>query len=191
MALFAEVSIVGNQRAWLAKAATEVQAIDRVQMLSPNLAGRIEEIATKYSLGDAPVLKPDGIQGERRDVERPINDFGMRRVIRVPVLDVFIPFDGDGQWLRFQPSRCTLIDLPVEIRGQSLVITLRDEPPEQQRQQIERFVSMVKGNVDVLSQDVDAFRRQLRQMLDDAVKQRVQQINAERERDSKLGFPIS
>jgi hypothetical protein len=191
MPLFAEISFVGNQQAWLAEAASDVEAIDRRDMLSPNLATRIAQIAARYAFGEAPVLKLDGMRGERRDVDRVINDYGMRRAVRIAVLEVFIPFDGDGEWFRYQPSRCSLIDTPVEIREQSLVITLRDEPPESQRQHIDRLVQMVKGNLDALKHEVEAFTQQVSQVLDTAAKHRLAQIKAEGERDSKLGFPVT
>jgi len=158
MHLFNEISIVGSRQEWIAEAVAKVEAIDRKQMMTPDLAGRLEHIAAKYALDPALVIHLEKIEGVRRDVKRQVNDFGEVRMATVSVVDVSIPFSGDAQWFRFQPSHCTLIDTPVEIRGQNFVVTVNGDDPEGGRNKISRLITMINGNLETLKSEMKRSR---------------------------------
>lgn len=184
--LFRDVNWHSAQDQIRMRALAEVDALDETTLTGPSLAGTLENIAQKNSFR-VPTLNDTAKRGVRREVERRIDDYGRNTLVRVPVIDVHIPFDGNGDAFRISPSTSLLLSFPADVTYNELIVTVQDG--DRTQQEIDDAINQIKQNLDHLRRDVAGF--DLVGELNGAAQARVAKITAAGERDSKLDFPIT
>jgi hypothetical protein len=169
-------------------AVDDVGKLDRKVFSDPALAGHLQRIAEKYSFDVARINK-EGIHADRRETEREGQDaWGDRRVFKQTWLDVTIPFTGDAESFKIAPSRSIIPSHHCTIGGDALTITIPDDASTDNA--VQTFVSQVSQNLDGLRAEYEQSKPQLEQAIKSAADRRKEQIDAERDRDKKLSFPV-
>jgi Skp family chaperone for outer membrane proteins len=133
-------------------------------------------------------INKEGITATRKEMVGYSNDYGNRREVRSSVLEVSIPFVGSAQSFMIQPSSAVIPSNTLEIRGQSLVLTIPDDTNAEAA--VQRLVAQLNQNLASLRKDYDQVKPQLEQEISAAAERRKQQVQAEQERDKKLSFPV-
>jgi hypothetical protein len=170
------------------KAVAEVNSLDRGLFSDPALAGRLQAIAERYSL-EVARLQKDRMEARARQQQGQVNDgWGGRQNVTRSWLDISIPFTGDAESFRVCPSRSVVPSQAADINDSALVVSLLEDDSTEQR--VQTFVSQISQNLDALRAEYEQAKPQLEQALQQAAELRRTQIVAERERDSKLSFPV-
>jgi hypothetical protein len=170
------------------KAVEDVDGLDRKIFSDPALAGHLQRIAEKYSF-DVARIKKEGIQATRRETARAGRDaWGDQRVFKQTWLDVTIPFTGEAESFKIAPSRSLIPSHGASIGRDALTLTIPDD--ERAQSEVDTFVSQVSQNLDGLRAEYEQSKPQLQQAINSAADRRKAQIDAERERDKKLSFPV-
>ncbi|HEX3496835.1 MAG TPA: hypothetical protein VHT02_06635 [Methylocella sp.] len=165
-------------------AAREVENLDRRTFSDPNLAAKLDEIASHYSL-EVATLEPSAKRGSRRDIKR-TDDFGETHTIWV--MDVTIPFRGDPKSFQFSPSYCTIPSFPCEAMSDHLFVTLHEDSNLQTN--VDQFIQQVSQNLTALSAEVTDSLTRLREALNQVADTRIRQIADQTTRNKNLDFPV-
>lgn len=184
--LFGKYSWHDVHRTRVQHAVTDVERLDRSAFSDPALAAKLERIAEAHGFAVATLKDPQGAKG--RDEQLVVSDYGDRRTVKRTVLDVTIPFSGDGQSFEIAPSNRTLMSADYEIRGSSIVLTINDDGTAQDA--VDDFVKTTSHNLDQLRSDVAKSDPEIQRAVQAASQQCQVQIKAEQERDSKLKFKV-
>jgi hypothetical protein len=172
--LFARRNWPDVRRQMLLVALSEVEELDARALANPNLAGVLEKIVDAHAL-NVPVLRPAEKRGSRGLVKK-------GSVIRVSV-----PFSGDAMAFHIAPTQCVL-GAKGDVDGDTLVITVQDD--DRLQAEVEKRIKTIEGNLNNLRRDMDGCRQGLLQELQSAAEQQLTHLKAQRDRDSKLDFPI-
>lgn len=169
-------------------AIAEVDKLDSSEFLKPSLPSSLDRIAGKFTLQVAR-LRPDEKRGKRREFEREISDYGLERTVKASEVDVSIPFDGEAQSFEIAPSSTTLVyGSKVQVLSSELILTVSDD--DQIERRVDEFVKPVTENLDRLRVEVERDLPRIRDAIDNRARQRKEEIERQKERDSKRSFPI-
>ena len=187
--LFDKYSLSLAMDAGLRAVVEAVERIPEATLLGPGKADALQAIVRRNVL-TAPRLRPEGKTGKRRQEDRERRDFGRTIPIKVDVVDVRIPFEGDPEMFRTNPSR-TLTMLRARIEQDALVLPVYDENDSAGiDRQVSTFIAGVEQNLQSQRNDLAHFERRLTEAVNEAAERRIKAIEDRRSRDSKLSFPI-
>jgi len=171
------------------RAVADVDRLDRQVFSNPALAGVLQEIVNKYSIEIARLsTDPKAITAVPVEDERYVDDYGLRRLVKVKRLRVTIPFTGEAESLKVAPSSSTVIFHDTEISGSSITITIADDANADR--EVKTFCDQVQGNLNTLQQEYERDRPQLKQAVFQAGERRKSQITAEDKQDSNRSFTV-
>ena len=128
------------------------------------------------------------------DFRRP--RFGNERIIvKGTVLDIAIPFTGDPELWRIQPSSYSVSGYPeLEIRDSVVVFGCRfpdDSPePERLKAEIERAIKSLNDAVATLARDVENHNREVSRKVREALNRKLTKAKATVDAVASLGIPI-
>lgn len=168
-------------------AVQEVENLDRTILRDPSLGGVLQKIATKH---DFDVARFQGeIVANRRIEEREVSDgFGGRHRAKTPWYDISIPFVGDADSFRIAPSRCSIPDRHARISQNTLTISVPDDAGTDAA--VEKFRSIVDGNLQTLQSELQQIKPQLEQAIQRAADRRKAELDAQDERDKGRSFRV-
>jgi hypothetical protein len=168
-------------------AVKEVEKLNRAMFSNPALGGVLEKIAARHRINIAQFQGE--VTAKSRTAERVTSDYGELRNVRVPLLDVSIPFVGDPETFRMAPSRCAMPSHTVEIGTNALMITIPDDASADAV--VENFQKAVRGNLQTLTAEYEQMKSQLDQAVQAAASRRRSEIEAEDARDKGRSFRVT
>ncbi len=165
------------------RAVAEVNGLDRNLFSDPRLGGELQKIVDKYEIDVARLnTDPAAIVADPIEEERVVNDYGFQRAVKIKRLRVSVPFTGDADTLKIQPSRSTMLSHAVELGQNSISFTIPDD--QNADREVTTLCTVVQGNLDVLRQEYQQAKPQLEQAVSQAAERRKAEIAAEGQRDT-------
>jgi hypothetical protein len=170
------------------RASADVEKLDRRIFSDPSLGGALEKIVEKYSLSFAEIDEK-GVHADRSETEIWVNDYGDRRQVKQKRLTVFIPFSGNRVSLCIQPTTMTSPNERAELKSDHVQMEIPDD--DYAKAKVLTLISQLKQNLQNLRNDARSLKPLLEQSVSAMADERKKEINAENERDGKLGFPVT
>jgi hypothetical protein len=165
------------------RAVADVNGLDRNLFGDPRLAGELQKIVEKYEINVARLsTDPAAVIADPIEDERVVNEYGMRRAVKIRQLRVLVPFTGDADTLKIMPSRSTMLSHAVELGQNSISFTIPDDANADR--EVSTLCQVVQGNLDVLRQEYQQARPQLERAVFEAAERRKGEIAAEGQRDA-------
>lgn len=167
----------------------EADLVDEL-MASYEVAAPSLRLDERYSPRGAEDVRIDVSGDPRRlvfDRSRPFHLTGTR-------LDIHVPFDGEPDLFRFQPSTFTTVLPRGEVRGQELIVS-HEAPadsvsPEEFQQRLDEEVNRIQQYLGWVSKDCASFNIELRRALAQAVAQRKEKVLRDRNLEGFLRIPV-
>lgn len=189
-------SVTEHQKTELKK---EIDHFDTNKLLNTSTQDLIEYFIEKYSI-NVPVLQEDQISVDDKEAQIDVSHDQMRYIsdrsrpfyITGTQIEVDVPFTGDAEVFRIQPTTFSLSPPRANIKGSSLIIVITgtDLQPEQLRKDIERTVGEIKENLGRLTQSATQFNISLREITRNHIEFRKQKLLKDRNLVANLGFPM-
>ncbi|RVI84195.1 hypothetical protein CN188_09410 [Sinorhizobium meliloti] len=127
-----------------------------------------------------------------RDRGRYISDRSRPFHVTGTTFEVEIPFSGDAELFKVQPTSFTFNPPRGTVRGGSLFYTISgtDLDGAQVRASIDRFINDVESNLGTIRKDAASFNGSLRQVAMEKVEWRKQKLLKDRNTVAEIGFPL-
>lgn len=178
---------------------SEIDDIDGNRLLNTSVEDLCDYFEQKYRI-DIPVLHEDRIVADQREMQIDVSQDQMRyirdrsRPFHVPgtLVEITVPFTGDAEAFRIQPTTYTSAPPRGDVRNNSLVLSVAgtDLEPQQVRSQIDRTLGEVRQYLGWLRANADGFNRQVRQLARERIDWRRNKLLADRNLVAGLGFPL-
>lgn len=177
----------------------EVAGFDGNRLLNTSVDDLSEYFEKKYSIR-VPVLRESEIVADQqetqidvsRDPNRYIRDTSRPFYVPGTIVEITVPFDGDTEAFKIQPTSYTSSPPTGEIKGNSLILRIQgtDLKAEQVRGLIDRSLSEIKSYLENLRRDTTGLNTQLRQLARDAIERRRTKLLENQSLVSSLGFAL-
>lgn len=177
----------------------EIQDQDTNYILNVSISDLCDHLNDKYKL-DAPVLDEENItvdQQEKdidvsRDPDRAIFDRNRPCYLKGTRVTFFIPFSGDSELFRYQPSSFTDVHPKGTIKGNELCISFDgiDQDHEKVKQDFNRKLNDIKKWLCWIANDVAQFNESLPKEIETKVKIRGGKLLKDSALVATLGFPL-
>lgn len=197
--LFSEIEWHSVEKAAKQKILSEISDIEANRLLNTSVDDLCNYFEEKYRF-NVPVLHEDQIVvGQKetpvdvsQDLRRAIRDRSRPFYISGTTVEITIPFTGDKEAFRIQPTSYTLTWPSGKIQKDSLILSITgiDMEPENVRSQIDRTVFEIKQHLGWLQADSDAFNRQIDQLARRRIESRRQKLLDDQNLVASLGFPL-
>ena len=197
--LFCEVdwfSVDQHQRKQLA---AEIEAMDGERLLNTSVEDLSEYFEKKYWV-DVPVLRIDDIVADQNetqidvshDPDRYIRDRSRPFHIKGTAIEVTVPFDGDGEVFKIQPTSYTMNPPLADVRDGTLVLRIEGTnlTPEGVRGEVDRTLSDVGTYLTTLRGNAQGLNEQLRSLARTTIERRREKLLRDRNLLGSLGFKI-
>lgn len=178
---------------------SEIDDIDGNRLLNTSVEDLCDYFEQKYRI-DIPVLHEDRVVADQREMQIDVSQDQMRyirdrsRPFHVPgtLVEITVPFTGDAEAFRIQPTTYTSAPPRGDVRNNSLVLSVAgtDLEPQQVRSQIDRTLGEVRQYLGWLRANADGFNRQVRQLARERIDWRRNKLLADRNLVAGLGFPL-
>jgi hypothetical protein len=178
---------------------SEIDGIDGNRLLNTSVDDLCDYFEQKYRI-DIPVLQEDRIVADQRETQIDVSQDQMRHIrdrsrpFHVPgtVVEITVPFIGDAETFKIQPTTYTSAPPRGDVRNNSLVLNLSGTnlDPQQVRSQIDRTLGDVKQYLGWLRTSADGFNRQIRQLAHERIEWRRNKLLADRNLVAGLGFQL-
>jgi hypothetical protein len=187
MLLFQQNDLASVLQSKLGEAIQIVNAQPLTELSNPALAGSLEKLWTTKR-PSIPRLFVDRKTGARRQTKRRINDYGREVEVEQTVLDVSIPYEGDGNFFYVRPSTCNIIDEPFIVDGDHLTCTMAFEPAQEAH--LAKLLERLEQNLARLRSEEEAFSRTAVARLNEIAALRRVKLEQEEKTASSFSFPI-
>lgn len=199
--LFVEGSLSDRLRAIRSEINTYVATIDPEDILSTPEADLVNQVlgvfvAQSPTLHRERALSPFGAQ----DVEIDVTHDRSRAVISAGTtvpgtrFELHIPFSGDGQLFRFQPSSCSASPPVGRVVNDHLVVRAEVASdrldPERFKDELERNIGEIERWLAWVKKDCDAHNSEIPSSVRSAIQNRKQKVLADRNLESFIGVPV-
>jgi hypothetical protein len=162
------------------RAVAEV-ALDQGLLSDPRLAGELQKIVEKYEVSVARLnADPAAVMADPIEEERVVNEYGMRRALKIKQLRVSVPFTRDANTLKIMPSRSTMMSRPIELGQNSISFIIPDDANADR--EVTTLCQAVQGNLDVLRQEYQQAKPKLGQAVSQAAERRKAEIATDGQR---------
>ena len=189
-------SVDQHQRQQLA---AEIDALNGDRLLNTSVEDLCTYFETKYRV-NVPVLKPDEIVADQQetqidvshDHQRYIRDRSRPFLVKGTTVEIGIPFDGDAEAFKIQPTTYTTCPPRGEARDGSLVLKIQgtDLTADQVRGEVDRTISEIQGYLTTLRANAQGLNDQLRFVARSAIERRRTKLLLDRNLVGSLGFKI-
>jgi len=178
---------------------SEIDSFDGNRLLNTSVDDLCDYVEQKYWI-EIPVLHEDRIVADQREMLIDVSQDQMRfihdrtRPFHVPgtLVEITIPFTGDAEAFKIQPTTYTTTPPCGEVRNDLLVLKVAGTnlEPQQVRSQIDRTLGEVKQYLDRLRTSADGFNRKIRQLARERIEWRRNKLLADQNLVAALGFPL-
>jgi hypothetical protein len=187
-------SIDQHQRKQLA---AEIDGWDGDRLLNTSVEDLSEYFEKKYWV-DVPVLRVDDIVADQSETEIDVSHEPGRDILRRPLnikgtaIEVTVPFDGDGEVFKIQPTSYTLNPPHGEVRDAVLVLRIQGTSltAEGVRGEIDRTLSQIQAYLTTLRGDAQGLNDQLSSLARGAIERRREKLLRDRNLLGSLGFKM-
>lgn len=197
--LFGQVnwfSVAESQKARMGK---EILSLPENQVLNTSPDDLCDYLIEKYRI-DVPVLNEEDIHVDQRDTQIDVSRDPMRMVldrgrpfhVSGTTVEVFVPFRGEAEAFKIQPTSFSLNPPRAVIRGNELVLqfTGTNLNGEQVKAGIQNSLNEINTHLGRLRADANGLTGQLRVEARRQVEQRRQKFLTDRSLVASLGFPL-
>jgi len=177
----------------------EIQKQDANYILNVSITDFCDYFYNKSEL-DAPVLDEENItvdQQEKdidvsKDYMRSIRDRSKPFYLKGTSISYFIPFSGDTDLFRYQPSSFTLNPAEAIIGRNELCVSFDgiDQDPEKVKRDFSRELGKIKKYLGWVAKDITQFNDNLAKEIETKVKHRREKLLKDRALVANLGFPL-
>ncbi|MBU9477990.1 hypothetical protein [Burkholderia multivorans] len=177
----------------------EVDAYHPDKLLNTSEDALVDYFLEKYRM-DVPQIQRDAISVDQRETRIDVSEDPLRYVsdrsrpfhVSGTLVEVEIPFAGDEQFFRVQPSTFTLNPPRGEVRGSSLFIHVQGTTlqPAQVKQHIDSTVAEIETNLQHLRSAAEQFNRSIASHAQGRIAFRKQKLLQDRNLVASLGFPM-
>jgi hypothetical protein len=166
---------------------------DTDQLLAQSETEIVEYLVAKYSVR-CPILLRDSIEADiPREVTRRIyNSYGRPQDDPLTRVVVHVPFEGDEEFFRLQPSTFGLNPPKASVNGDELLLTheTRELDGNVLRNWVDRALGDIEQYLSHARPQAEAHNASLPSVADHAVRQRKERLLRDRSAVASLGFPI-
>jgi len=179
----------------------EVEAFDRNYLLNVGETQLCDHLVSKYTL-EAPTLRADEIVVEdesevdidmNRDPPRMVFDRFLPEYVKGTAVTIAVPFNGTPSLFSYRPSTFAISGPSAgKVVNDELRLTYRvlDHNKEQLRRSYDTDFRSIVEYLGWIRQDIEAFVRSLRPMIEQLVRERKQRLLANAGLAASLGVPI-
>lgn len=197
--LFSKVDWFSVDQHQRKRLAAEINELDGNRLLNTSIEDLCDYFEKKYRV-DVPVLRVDEIIADQHETKIDVSH-DRRRFIRDrtspfyvagTTVEVEVPFDGDADAFRVQPTTYTLNPPQGEVRDGVLVLWVEgtDLTSDTVRAQVDRTLSDIRGYLDTLRTNAQGLNSELRSLARAAIERRREKLLADRRLVGGLGFKI-
>lgn len=189
-------SVDQNQRNTLAK---EIDGIAGDRLLNSSIEDLCDYFERKFRI-DVPTLKPDDIVADQRetkidvsgDPRRYFSNPGQPFYVSGTTIEISLPFEGDSEVFKVQPTSFNLSPPRAEIKNQKIIITVEgtDLSADQVRNEVNCTVSEIESYLVTLRTNAEGLNSQIRSLARTAIEQRRSKLLKDRNLLGDLGFKI-
>lgn len=177
----------------------EINELDGNSVLNTSIDDLCDYFEKKYRV-DVPILKLANIVADQHETRFDVSHDHRRFVrdrtrpfyVTGTTVEVEVPFDGDAEAFKVQPTTYTLSPPEAEVRDGVLVLRVEgtDLTPDAVRAQVDRTLSEIGGYLDTLKKDAQGLNSELRTIARSAIEKRRERLLADRRLVGGLGFKI-
>jgi hypothetical protein len=177
----------------------EINGLDGNRLLNTSIEDLCDYFEKKYQV-NVPMLRTDEMVADQHetkidvshDYNRFIRDRSSPFYLSGTAVEVEIPFEGDADAFRVQPTTYTLSPPYGETRDGVLVLSVQgtDLTADAVRVQVDKALSQIQSYLDTLRKDAQGLNGQLRAIARGAIEKRREKLLADRRLVSGLGFKI-
>lgn len=186
--LFSKFNGLDARRQHVAATAQKAESISDHRILETDAAELVAEIVQQGSV-NVPVLNRDDITYDRKEVtEEATNVWGERGTRKRSVIVFEVPFEGDADIFRIQPSTYNMNPPRAKIAKSSLQVTVSDDADPNR---IQQNLNSVLADIE---KHLDWHREMWRGVSEEIAREAAQRIDARRqklERDRKADDGLS
>ncbi|MCD4501455.1 hypothetical protein [Chromobacterium vaccinii] len=189
-------SVDQHQRRELAK---EIDSINGDRLLNSSVEDLCDYFEKKYKI-EVPVLRPDNIVADQRETKidvsgdrrRYFSNPGQPFYVNGTTVEISVPFEGDSEAFKVQPTSYTMNPPRAEIKNNNLVIKIEgtDLSADQVRNEVNRTISDIEGYLVTLRSNTQGWNTQIRSLAHAAIEQRRTKLLKDRNLLGDLGFKI-
>jgi hypothetical protein len=188
--LFQKHSLHSLTASNLAEAKAAVNRLSRDQLKKADLQSVLDQIVKNHML-ECPKLDAAKKAGKRKDKTIKFDDFGETRTRTISVIEVTVPFTGEAQGFEIRPNQGTIhYGLRATIGRNQLAFDVTAETPDNTQAAVNTFVAEVTQMLDQLRPDIEKHNEDLKATVSAASRARLEQIRAEKDRDSGFDFKV-
>lgn len=181
------------------KMTSAIDNYDADQLLNTSTDDLAEYFVTSYRI-DVPVLDLDAIVADQKEVQIDVSQDQLRYIrdrsrpfyITGTRIEVEVPFSGEPEVFRIQPTTFTLNPPRGEIRGSALILAVQGTKldPEAVRPQIDQQIELVNAALGHLQSSAAGLHEVLTKSATERIEGRKKKLLADRDLVSGLGFPM-
>lgn len=185
-----------HQRKELAK---EIDGIDCDRLLNTSVDDLCDYFEKKYII-EVPTLRPEDIVADQRetkidvsgDPRRYFSNSGQPFYVNGTTVEISVPFEGDGESFKVQPTTYTMNPPRAEIKNNNLIIKIEgsDLTADQVRKEVSRTIAEIEEYLVTLRSNAQGLNCQIRSLARSAIKQRREKLLKDRNLLVDLGFKI-
>lgn len=185
-----------HQRKELAK---EIDDINGDRLLNTSVDALCDYFEKKYKI-EVPTLRPEYIVADQRetkidvsrDPRRYFSNSGQPFYVNGTTVEISVPFEGDGDAFKVQPTTYTMSPPRAEIKNNSLIIKIEgtDLTADLVRNEVSRTIAEIEGYLVTLRSNVQGLNSQIRSLARSAIEQRRGTLLRDRNLLVDLGFKI-
>lgn len=197
--LFCNVDWFSVERGQQAALENEIDAYHSEKLLNTSDDALIEYFKSKYSM-EVPELHTDSITADQREVNidvsqdhgRYIRDRSRPFHIAGTQIEVEVPFSGDGQFFRVQPTTFSMSPPRGQVRGSNLILSIQGTnlAGEQVRNQIDRTIAEIEANLTNLRASASTFNASIAGRVQTRLSGRKEKLLRDRNLVASLGFAM-
>lgn len=197
--LFSKVSWHDVERHQLQEMQKAIAALDGNRLLNTSVEDLVLYFENKFQIEIPNLLKEEIVVDQRetqidvsRDQNRMIYDRGRPFHIAGTEIEVEIPFTGEAEAFKVQPTTYTMSPPRAEVRGNLLVLTISGTnlEAERVRNDIDRTVNEIQSHLTTLRGNAQGLRAQLPNQARSAIESRRQKLLGDRNLVGGLGFKM-
>lgn len=189
-------SVTENQKSRLFK---EIESIEPNRLLNTATEELLSYFKDKYEI-NVPALNKDGITVDQREMKidvsrdrsRAIYDRSGPFYIDGTLVEVEVPFSGDAEVFKVQPTSFSLNPPRAKIKQAALVISIEgtDLDSQKVKAEIDHTLSQIEINLECLSQSANQFNQSIPQIALEQIDRRKNKLLKDRDLVANLGFQM-
>ncbi|ACL02992.1 conserved hypothetical protein [Desulfatibacillum aliphaticivorans] len=185
-----------NQKKQLA---SEIAQMDGNRLLSTPVDDLCDYFEEKYRV-NVPLLRETEITADQKETQIDVSRDRLRairdrtRPFYIPgtTIEITIPFDGDAEVFKIQPTSFTLSPPIADVQENRLLIKVQgtDLKADRVRSEIDKTISEIKSYLKKLKENANGLNDQLRSISNGAIQRRREKLLSDQNLVAALGFPL-